>query len=118
MEFLLMLCKMVFSRSLWAVAFGLMGKKRKFNYICTNNSSLFLKLQLFSCANSAGSIGSERSLFKNLNLWIQGFLHLGTPLGTPEAEGGNKAQPSPPEESKKLSFHGSLFSLQKESLAE
>lgn len=36
MEFVLMLCKMVFSISLWAVAFGLMGKKR----ICANNSSL------------------------------------------------------------------------------
>lgn len=36
MEFVLMLCKMVFSISLWAVAFGLTGKKR----ICANNSSL------------------------------------------------------------------------------
>lgn len=88
MEFHLTLHKMVFSSSFWAVAVGLMGKMRKLNYICTNNSSFFLKLQLLTCcANSECSVALERSQFENLNLWIQGFLPLGTPLRTPEAEG-------------------------------
>lgn len=118
-EFLLLLCKMVFSSCFWAVAFGLMDKMRKLNYICTNNSSLFLKLQLLTCcAKSAGSIILERSWFENLNLCTQVFLPLGTPLGAPEDERVNNAPPSPPEELKHLSFHGSPFSLQKESLAE
>lgn len=116
MEFLLMLCKMVLSSCFWAVVFGIMGKMRNLNYICTNNSSL--KLHLLTCStNSAGSVVSERSWFKNFNLWIQGFLILGTPLGAPEAEELVKHH-FHLQKNQSNSVYMGHFSLKEESLAE